>query len=81
MKHLGEKEKINVTITEGQSSKSIVFVETYSEIPKVLIIGTNGAIAAATNVTRTGCDIKAITSKADTKANTEGRTLTLSIIK
>lgn len=81
MKHLGEKEIVNVVIDEGQSSKSIVFVETYSEVPKVLIIETNGAVGVAINVTKTGCDIKAIDSKKDTKANTSGRTIKLSIIE
>ncbi len=81
MRHLGEKETISVTIDGGQSTKSVVFVEAYSVAPKVLITETNGSVNAATNVTILGCDIGAINSKVDAKANTDGRVVKLSIIE
>ena len=81
MKHLGEKEIINVIITEGQSTISVVFVETYSEVPSVHIIETDGAISEAANITVSGCDINAINSKVDPSANTGGRTVKLSSCK
>ena len=81
MKHLGEKEQIDITINSGQSTKAVVFAKTYTEIPKVLIIGTSGAVDVPASVTITGCNINAINSKTDTKANTNGRTIKLSIIE
>ena len=79
MKYLGEKEIVDVTIDSGQSTKSVVFVETYLVAPCVCIVETNGNIAEAANVTVTGCDINAINSKSDPSANTDGRVVKLSI--
>lgn len=81
MKHLEEKEVIEVTISEGQSNKAVVFVETYSEIPCIHIVETDGAVSEAANITVTGCDINAINSKSDTTANTDGRVVKISVCK
>ncbi len=81
MKHLGEKETIDVVIAPGQSTKAVLFQETYLVPPCVCIVETNGAVSKAENVTINGCDINAINSKADATANTDGRTVKLSIIE
>ena len=81
MKHLKEKEKINVTIAEGQSTATIVFSESYLVPPSVYITETNGALEEPFNITITGCDISAIESKSNPVENINGRVFKFSITK
>lgn len=81
MRHLGEKETIDIAIPEGQSSIAVVFVESYLTTPHICIVETDGPIDTPANVTTIGCDINAINSKTNPVANTDGRTMKLSICK
>lgn len=66
MKFVGEKERIDFTIDNGQITKSIVFVKTYLETPIVKVLECDGSLNNPDNVTLLGCDIIAI--------DTNGRT-------
>lgn len=80
MKHLGEKEQIDIVIPKGESTIAVEFSESYSVPPTVNIDETDGAVDVPASVTTVGCVINAINSKADINTNTDGRIIKLSII-
>lgn len=80
MRHVGEKETINGTISANNSVAAIVFSESYTTPPSVYITETDGALSEPSNITITGCDINAIESKNNPVANEDGREFKLSII-
>lgn len=66
MKFVGEKERIDFTIDEGQTTKPIVFVKNYFDIPSVKVLKCDGSLNNPGNITLVGCDIVA----PDTKGRT-----------
>lgn len=66
MEFIGEKERIDFVIDSGQTTKSVVFLKTYIEIPCVKVLECEGPLNNPDNITLVGCDIIA--------TDTNGRT-------
>lgn len=63
MKFVGEKERIDFTIDNEQTTKSVVFVKSYLEIPRVKVLKCDGSLNNPENITLVGCDIVAPDTK------------------
>ncbi len=59
MEFVGEKERVDFTIINGQTTKAIVFEKTYAEIPSVKVLECDGSLNNPEDCTVVGCNVVA----------------------